>query len=318
MLEMTMSHGAKVCILRNFINTNFISGCIDFNSDLNYTFFTPMDGFSYVTLISSCLAQKGVYFMKIEKISDNQIRCTLNKSDLIDRELKISELAYGTEKAKALFRDMIQQAFYEFGFEVDDIPLMIEAIPVSTECLILVITKVEDPDELDTRFSKFSSFNVHENTGKSDADEDSYADEIINCFDRMDDDLTDDIEDNAKEDAMETPEITPTEISKPGAHIPSNLIKIYSFKSLQEVIQLAYIMAGNYNGTNSVYKNPLNSTYYLVISISHHTPEEFNKVCNIISEYGKVERSTYASPTYYDEHYEIIVKDHALQILSVM
>ena len=59
--------------------------------------------------------------MKIEKVSDNQIRCTLNKSDLIDRELRISELAYGTEKAKALFRDMIQQAFYEFGFEVDDI-----------------------------------------------------------------------------------------------------------------------------------------------------------------------------------------------------
>ena len=109
--------------------------------------------------------------MKIEKISDNQIRCTLNKSDLIDRELKISELAYGTEKAKALFRDMIQQAFYEFGFEVDDIPLMIEAIPVSTECLILVITKVEDPDELDTRFSKFSSFNAHDLSDKSDDDE---------------------------------------------------------------------------------------------------------------------------------------------------
>ncbi|WP_455718247.1 adaptor protein MecA, partial [Anaerosporobacter sp.] len=27
--------------------------------------------------------------MKIEKINDSQIRCTLNKDDLIDRELKI-------------------------------------------------------------------------------------------------------------------------------------------------------------------------------------------------------------------------------------
>ena len=34
--------------------------------------------------------------MKIEKINDSQIRCTLNTDDLIDRELKISELAYGT------------------------------------------------------------------------------------------------------------------------------------------------------------------------------------------------------------------------------
>ena len=65
--------------------------------------------------------------MKIEKVNDNQIRCTLTKSDLIERQIKISELAYGTEKAKSLFRDMMQQASYEYGFEAEDIPLMIEA-----------------------------------------------------------------------------------------------------------------------------------------------------------------------------------------------
>jgi adapter protein MecA 1/2 len=257
--------------------------------------------------------------MKIEKISDNQIRCTLSKSDLIDRELKISELAYGTEKAKALFRDMIQQAFYEFGFEVDDIPLMIEAIPVSTECLILVITKVEDPDELDTRFSKFSSFSVHENADKNDAEEDSYADEIINSFDQSEDEFSDDLEESSKEDVLDDQITSQAEASpKAGAHIPAKLIKIYSFRSLQEVIDLANIMLGIYKGCNTLYKNPVNSTYYLVISISDHTPEEFNKICNIISEYGKVERATYASSTYYNEHFEVIVKNQALQILSIM
>lgn len=254
--------------------------------------------------------------MKIEKISDNQIRCTLNKSDLIDRELKISELAYGTEKAKALFRDMIQQAFYEFGFEVDDIPLMIEAIPVSTECLILVITKVSDPDELDTRFSKFSSFNLHEN--KDDNDDDSYADEIINSFDQSEEDIIDDIEDTSKEDVLEGEGVSANEVSEKTVHTPTKLIKVYSFRSLKEVVTLSNVLLGTYNGSNTLYKNPVNSTYYLVISISGHTPEEFNKICNIISEYGKAERFTYASPTFYDEHYEVIVKNQALQILSVM
>ncbi len=39
--------------------------------------------------------------MKIEKINDNQIRCTLTKEDLetVTRS-SISELAYGTDKAK--------------------------------------------------------------------------------------------------------------------------------------------------------------------------------------------------------------------------
>ena len=94
--------------------------------------------------------------MKIEKVNDNQIRCTLTREDLAERQIKLSELAYGTEKAKLLFRDMMQQAAYEFGFEADDIPLMIEAIPLSADTIILVITKVEYPEELDTRFSKFS------------------------------------------------------------------------------------------------------------------------------------------------------------------
>ena len=94
--------------------------------------------------------------MKIEKISDNQIRCTLTRADLAERQLQLSELAYGTEKAKSLFHDMMQQAAYEFGFEAEDIPLMIEAIPASSDSIVLIITKVEDPEELDTRFSKFS------------------------------------------------------------------------------------------------------------------------------------------------------------------
>ena len=100
--------------------------------------------------------------MKIEKLNDNQIRCILDKHDLDQRQLQLSELAYGSTKAKALFRDMMEQASAEFGFEVDNIPLMIEAIPVSLDCLILVVTKVEDPDELDTRFSRFSSMNIDE------------------------------------------------------------------------------------------------------------------------------------------------------------
>ena len=37
--------------------------------------------------------------MKLEKINDNQIRCTLTKADLADRQIKLSELAYGSEKA---------------------------------------------------------------------------------------------------------------------------------------------------------------------------------------------------------------------------
>ena len=129
----------------------------------------------------------GCDYMKIEKVNDHQIRCTLTKADLADRELKISELAYGTEKAKSLFRDMMQQASYEFGFEAEDIPLMIEAIPLSSDCIVLIITKVEDPEELDTRFSKFAP-SVHDSDSTLDDAITSIsegADDVLDLFKRL-------------------------------------------------------------------------------------------------------------------------------------
>ena len=97
--------------------------------------------------------------MKIEKINENQIRCTLTKEDLELHQIRLSELAYGSEKAKKLFRDMIAAGTDTIWIEADNIPLMIEAIPINLDSIILIITKVEDPEELDTRFSKFTPYN---------------------------------------------------------------------------------------------------------------------------------------------------------------
>ena len=98
--------------------------------------------------------------MKIERVNDHQIRCTLTKKELEKRDLKLSEMSYGNEKVKRLFQDMMQKAAYECDFDAEDTPLMIEVIPF-TECAVIIITKVEDPDELDTRFSRFAP-SVHD------------------------------------------------------------------------------------------------------------------------------------------------------------
>ena len=94
-------------------------------------------------------------------------RCTLTREDLASRHLKISELAYGSEKTRALFQDMMSQASVDFGFETDDLPLMIEAIPLSPEKVVLIITKVETPDELDLRFSNFTHSDEDEASGET-------------------------------------------------------------------------------------------------------------------------------------------------------
>ena len=118
--------------------------------------------------------------MKIEKINDNQIRCTLTSEDLAQRQLRLSELAYGTDKARALFRDLMQQAAAKYGFFTENMPLMIEAVPTSSDSIVLVVTKVENPEELDTRFASFAP-GVQAVPGES-ADEPNAFEQLINTI----------------------------------------------------------------------------------------------------------------------------------------
>lgn len=262
--------------------------------------------------------------MKIEKVNDHQIRCTLTKADLADRELKISELAYGTEKAKTLFRDMMQQASFEFGFEAEDIPLMIEAIPLNSECIVLIITKVEDPEELDTRFSKFAP-SVHDSDNDDDIDNSldnmiqsisEGADEVLDLFKKIHDGKFSNALSNAADKAANEAEKTlkPAPVAKEST--PISLTRIYSFRNLSEATRIAHILSGSYHGANSLYKNTQENNYILVIAQTDHTPEEFNKICNMLSEYGTSEKFVAASEAYLEEHYEPVIKNKAIQVLA--
>lgn len=64
--------------------------------------------------------------MRIERVNENVIRCYISKDDLDARHINISELSYGSEKAKDLFSEVMQWANSKFNFDTDGEPLMIE------------------------------------------------------------------------------------------------------------------------------------------------------------------------------------------------
>lgn len=249
--------------------------------------------------------------MKIEKINENQIRCILTREDLETHQIRISELAYGTEKAKRLFRDMMQQAQIQFGFEADNIPLMIEAIPVNMDSIILIITKVEDPEELDVRFSKFAPSH-----GSGDSMENLQfdgADNIIDMIHRL---LDTQLKNLPKKQAP-APAQTKTD-ALPGEEAASvNLIRLYTFSNLDDVIAASRGLNGFFSGENNLYKDAGNSGYQLVLRQSSCTAEEFNKVCNILSEYGMGRAFSPAGEAHLQEQGELIARN-ALQQLALL
>lgn len=251
--------------------------------------------------------------MKIEKVNDNQIRCTLTREDLADRQIKLSELAYGSEKAKLLFKDMMQQAFAEFGFEAEDIPLMIEAVPLSAETIMLIITKVEAPEELDTRFSNFSNQLDTEETEDTTADNENPfhhdpAQEIFDLFQRIK---------KEKEAAAKTAE-NKTAAETADKDGQTETAKMFVFNDLDTAFHLAQLLKGFYSGDNALYKDEKDGSYHLVIRQGIHSLSEFYKVYNTIAGYARPETYTAGVEAYYKEHCKTILAEKALQTLVKM
>ena len=218
--------------------------------------------------------------MKIEKVNEQQIRCTLTREDLLNRELKISELAYGTEKAKSLFRDLIQQAAYECGFEAEDIPLMIEAIPLNAECIVLIVTKME-------------------------AFADS-ADEVLNLLRRM----------NGTEDAGHAAHTSFREGVRPPADKDRAVSRLYSFRSLREVSRLARVAGRFRQGSDTLYKDENTGAYLLLLDPESGKADGYDRLCCLISEYAKAEKAESSTRAYLEEHCDPLIKDNALEVLA--
>ncbi len=249
--------------------------------------------------------------MKIERINDNQIRCTLSNFDLSVRNLNLTELAYGSEKAKNLFREMIQKASNEVGFEVEDIPLMVEAIPLSNESVMLVITKMEDPEELDTRFSKFSPMSE---------DEDSLLDDLANELLEGADGLMQFLKGTAEAAKALKDGQTPTppaleQVKENPEAVPVNQFRVFMFPSIDAASDASKVATIVFHGESMLYKNPQSGRYYLLIQRGEDSLE-FSRICNVLAEYGSKIHQDYATRAYFEEHYEVIIRQDALGALA--
>ncbi len=246
--------------------------------------------------------------MKIEKINNSQVRCTLNETDLAERRITLSLFSYGTEKADRLFDEVMDFAEQHFGFSDDGLPLVIEAIPFSDDSLQLLITTVGFPEELDARFATFSD--MPDDLDLFYPEDDSFMEEIplgqdnVNAGDILS------ASDASKAEADKQKDGQTLKVD------PSKIVRLYQTDSLENLISLAHVLNGYYFADNAVY-HPKHNGYYLLLNIGMHTAEEFNKVCNVTSEYATIRRITTGTEQYFGEHARPVLPHYALQTLTL-
>ena len=183
---------------------------------------------------------------------------------------------------------------------------------------MIVVTKVEDPDELDTRFSKFAPSILKDNNSSLS----SALEEVFGSLTNKSDGLRDvirklqgasasdfDEDEDADDDEDSIQIISQSEI--PSAHTgkstkPDHEI-FYSFATLKEVMQVARVIAPHYRSESALYKDERHNTYLLCIMQGTHSDTQFQSFCHLIEEF--------ATRTPGNEHLKYFVEEHCTPML---
>lgn len=250
--------------------------------------------------------------MKIERLSENQMRFTVWKEDFEENDIDISDIA-GNKSGKAdeLLKYMMQRAKDEFGFEPDSAPLVVEAMQVDKECMVFLVTKLEEGVELDSKYAYIQKLKESLKNGVDMFLKDGQEDAVGVHITQDDTSLTGGVQSGS-----------PT----PGAPFGSSPVEskkdnilpyvIYTFTDIENIITVAKMSESYYKSDNTLYITPDEVTYYLVASHNRNTDGEFKLLCRQLREFGKPYSFNYATKYYMDEHYNPVIRDKALQTLS--
>ena len=198
---------------------------------------------------------------------------------------------------------------------------------MNTGCVVFIITKVSNPEELDTRFSRFAP-SVIDNEDGSDNDEADSA------YPEGDDDAHIEI---VGQDAINgimgnfadesgVFDLFKKIASKSASAAKSaeasdkdskfSPIRMYCFEDLNGVGRACKVLNRFYKGKSSLYKNPDDGMFYLVLDRGDYDKKEFLKVSNMMLEYSSYIKTNAASLAFVEEHYQKLIKQNAVENMA--
>lgn len=90
--------------------------------------------------------------MRLERLNYNKIKIFLTIDDLMDRGLTKEDLWKDSLKVHQLFREMMDEASEELGFEASG-PIAVEVYSLQAQGMVIIVTKNHEEEESDEDYA---------------------------------------------------------------------------------------------------------------------------------------------------------------------
>ncbi len=227
--------------------------------------------------------------MQIEMNNDQSLFCYMTEDDFKNLNILPERLTYGSNAFRRLISLIMQKADEMYHFSSEELPTMVEAVPLENGELFIQITLIDEAEELDPRFAQFAP----------------------SVFDELD--YTDDIgESNAS-----TPEhIMPVSKNRrtPKTSVPGTVYTFTTYEALITAIKSGSNPESFSSTKSSLYYHPDSRNYYLIIKRGKMNTDLrvlFASLC----EYATAKALTPTSNAWINEHCRLLIRSNAISNL---
>ncbi len=249
--------------------------------------------------------------MRFEKINENKLKIELSREDLMERNIKLSDIAFGAENSRQVLHEIMAQAFEELDFEADNKPLVIEAVPTSGFSINIFITKIKDEAEFEENMTKVSQ------QGEKNVDGLKLLEKFANDFEKLiskanNDDLEKVV--GLKADNSNKPQQNQTNNKEKEKSILEKTEIIYKFDALDNVIDLSKAINSDYKGKSTLYKH--DDKFYLLLNAKGYEKIDIVKLRLVLDEFGEFVSTHKVAQGFLNEHGAVIVKTDVFKKLD--
>jgi len=221
--------------------------------------------------------------MEFFKINDKAIRCVLNSQELEEQDVRIEDMLVGKQNARDFLNELVIQACTELDMELSTQSLSVHVIPMSGDRLDLLISEIGEQQAAAKESENLSEKHLPDSLLSSDRT------------------------------SIPVPSQPPEPPVIPEIMNKKLFFVVYRFSSLEPIIQFAKRILGQYCKESSLFKDPRDNYYYLSM---FEKRKKFRGLTDLAGEYGMLHSMDPIMQFSLREHYEIILKEHAIERLA--
>ncbi len=242
--------------------------------------------------------------MKFRKINENTISCILSEEDMLENNIVLEDFFRDKNKIHDFMDFLIQKAKEEVGFETSGDLFSLQLMPLPKNGL--AITFSDHPDD-ETR---------------------GFVDHLKQTMDRTEDEglnlPQDEIEHILQGMLEELEGIENQEKSVKQKNTPKKIqntatkMRMYEFDSMENLEQFCIHPKLEKNIKSSLYKDEVESHYYLILEKGRLGVKKFELCCELAMDFSNFISDKLIQKSYCEEHYTCILDKKAVAILYDM